>query len=42
MLTAHNGLEQEGEKNLLRIVKGSTPAEMLLKHVAYFFFSEDI
>lgn len=41
MLTAHNGLEQEGKKKSTKNCKRSTPAEMLLKHVAY-FFSEDI
>lgn len=33
MVTAHNSLEQEVKKYQLRIAKGSTMAEMLLKHI---------
>lgn len=38
MSEAHNGLEQEVKKILLRIAKGSTIAEMLLQHRAFFIF----
>lgn len=38
MSEAHNVLEQEVKKILLRIAKGSTIAEMLLQHRAFFLF----